>query len=103
MSVIRVRAFFLCLYVLIAVSPMALAFAFDSRPDISSMWGLGRVAALLGFSLLTLQVALGSRMKVLDRIFGLEAVIAFHKRMGIVCGLLILAHPLLLAAGMGST
>lgn len=97
------RAFLLCLYVLIAVSPAALAFAFEPGPDPLSGWGLGRIAGLLGFSLLALQVATGSRMKLLDRVFGLDLVVAFHKRMGIVCGLLILAHPILLAAGMGST
>lgn len=97
------KVFLRCLYFLVAVSPVALAFAFDSRPDISSMWGLGRVAGLLGFSLLVLQVALGSRLKGADRAFGLDAVVAFHKKMAAVCGLLILAHPMLLAVGMGST
>ena len=56
-------------------------------------------AGMLGFSLLCLQVLLAGRFKTVDRPFGLDVLMKFHKAMAVVAGCLLLSHPVLLAVG----
>ncbi|MFW6161324.1 MAG: ferric reductase-like transmembrane domain-containing protein [Planctomycetota bacterium] len=56
----------------------------------------------MGFALLALQVALSARLRWADRPFGLDRVMRWHKRAALVACLLLLAHPVLLAVGMGN-
>lgn len=44
---------------------------------------LGKGVALTGFTLLILQVVLSACIKFVNRVFGLEEVMRFHKHMGI--------------------
>jgi predicted ferric reductase len=60
---------------------------------------LGLIAGLAGFSIVAVQVMLGSRLKTLDRALGLDKVMKFHRKMGVVAAALLLSHPLLLALG----
>jgi len=55
-------------------------------------------AAMFGFSLVCLQVVLAGRFKTVDRPFGLDVLMRFHKAMG-VGGALALEPPA--AAGLG--
>ena len=59
----------------------------------------GFIAALIGFSIVAVQVMLGSRLKLLDRAFGLDKVVIFHRKMGVVAAVLLLSHPILMSAG----
>lgn len=63
---------------------------------------LGRNSALLGFMIIILQVFLAARIKWIERPFGLDIVLRFHRNMGIFALFLFIAHPFLLAAGSGS-
>ncbi len=55
--------------------------------------GATRALGLVGFSMLAIQVALGSRLKFIDRPWGLDAVMRFHKGAAIVASALLLLHP----------
>jgi predicted ferric reductase len=90
----------LTLYVAIIMVPVV----------VSSVWApafgnglreLGKCFALAGFMILALQVLLASRFKWIERPFGLDILIRYHKHMAVFGTLLILSHPLLLAAGGG--
>ncbi len=94
-------AVLLVAYLLLAALPLILAFALKPSSDDPFLEELGKGAGLLGFALLALQVALGSRLRLLDAPFGLDVVMQFHKGMAILAGLLILSHPVLLSLGEG--
>lgn len=76
-----------------------------------SLWGLftledgvpyllGRITVLAAFPILALQPVLAARLSLLDRICGLDRVMMFHRRLAMKAGILVLFHPLLLAAGL---
>ncbi len=83
------------LYVLLVSVPVILAYL--TRPGgMVGFLGFARGLALTGFTLLALQVPLGSRLKFIDRPWGLDAVMRFHKWMGMLAVALLLLHPLML-------
>jgi predicted ferric reductase len=90
------------LYLALAALPLA-ATLIAAPPELADPKSvaseLGRLAALLGLALLALQVVLTSRLRGLTRPFGLDRVTGLHRKMGVVAALLLLSHPLLLAAG----
>ena len=89
-------------YVVLACLPVVLALLARPGSDAPLLEELGLGAGLLGFSLLTLQTVLAGRFHWLDRPFGLDVVMRFHKAMAILAGVLLLAHPLLLSLGKGN-
>lgn len=96
------RAWGVCLVVLylaLALLPVVLALSLNPRTGEPFLAELGKGAALLGFSLLSLQVALSGRIKALDRPFGLDVVMWAHKCMAVLATILLISHPLLLAVG----
>ncbi len=56
--------------------------------------GAARVMGLVGFTILAIQVALGSRLKFIDRPWGLDSVMRFHKWMAVAAFFMLLLHPL---------
>ncbi len=60
---------------------------------------MGRAFALFAVSVFSLQVVLSARIKWLDRIFGLDRLLRFHKKMAIVALFVAIAHPPLVAIG----
>jgi predicted ferric reductase len=63
---------------------------------------VARLAALLAFHLLVLQVVLAARFRLADRAFGLDTVMRLHRATGVLALLLLLGHPaLLLTAAHG--
>jgi predicted ferric reductase len=69
--------------------------------DEGFFYEMGRNAALAGFMIIFAQVFLAARFKWIERPFGLDILLRFHKHMGITALVFIAAHPLLLAAGSG--
>jgi len=59
------------------------------------IYDLGRLAALLGFVLLTLQYVLSTRWRIIERGIGLDRLLAVHRILGVVVIALFLAHPIL--------
>jgi predicted ferric reductase len=90
-----------CLYFGVATLPVWIVFLYTGSTG-SFSYAVGKYSALAGFSLLTLQCVLSSRIKAVSLYFGLDMVIGFHRFMGMVAGVLILLHPLALALGSGN-
>ncbi len=59
--------------------------------------GVGFNFALIGFTMLTLQFVIASRIRWIEAPFGLDILIAFHRRMAVVAAALLISHPILLS------
>ena len=89
-------------YVFIAAMPVLLAFFLAPESGHSPLHEVGKAAGLMGVSLLVLQVVISARLKYLSRPFGLDAVMTFHRNMGVFAILLLIAHPILMSMAAGS-
>lgn len=87
-------------YVALAVLPVVLA-TFSGAESGNFISEFGKNCALTAFMILTLQVVMAARFKWIERAFGFDILIRFHRNMALVAVLLLVAHPLLLAAGGG--
>jgi predicted ferric reductase len=90
------------IYVAVILLALGIAIGTQLHSDDPLLIKIGLGAALVGFSIIALQVMLGSRIRTLDRAFGLDKVMIFHRKMGIVAVMLLLSHPVLVAIGRGS-
>jgi len=88
----------LLLYVGIVIGPVVVASLLGSRTD-NVLYEMGKGFALAGFVILFLQFILAARIKWIERSFGLDILIRYHKHMAVFGVLLLLSHPVLLAAG----
>jgi len=79
-------------FVLIMLLPLLAHLYRFAFPGISM--GLTRTLGLVGFSILALQVAMGARLKFIDRPWGLDKVLLFHRRMAMAAFGILLLHPL---------
>lgn len=88
-------------YGLALISPLALALLFGAHGggEQGLLYEAGRGAALVALVALSLQVALTGRFKPVERPFGLDILVRFHRWMAVFATVLLLLHPLLLAAG----
>jgi predicted ferric reductase len=86
-------------YVFIILLALAIGWSTVRNTDDPVAVKAGLIAGLAGFTIIAAQVLLGSRLKVLDRAFGLDRVVMLHRKMGVVAAVLLLSHPLLLALG----
>lgn len=89
-------------YVLLAALPLVAVVVLRPAPGEGFLREVGKGAALVGFALLVLQVILSARFRPIDRPFGLDVVMRFHKGMAILATVLLLMHPTLLMLETGS-
>ncbi|HPD21073.1 MAG: ferric reductase-like transmembrane domain-containing protein [Desulfomonilia bacterium] len=89
------------LYIAVAITPIIFAAVFGYTYG-HLVYEMGRSFAILGFMLIVLQVFLAGRIKWIEQPYGFDILIRFHRNMGIFALLLILSHPILLAAGSGN-
>jgi predicted ferric reductase len=89
-------------YAFVILLALAIGWITERHSDDPILVKVGLVAGLVGFTIIAIQVMLGSRLKILDRAFGLDKVVVLHRRMGLVAAVLLLSHPLLLALGTKS-
>lgn len=80
---------------------VSLSFLYES-PSIRYKFGwdrvmlrTGKVVGLTAFVLLVLQLPIAGRIKFLDRIFSLPGLYKIHRINGIIIGILVLLHPIL--------
>jgi len=67
-----------------------------------AVYQAGRCLALAGFTVICLQVVLTGRFRVVERAFGPNVLVRFHRRMGIGAGALLTGHLAVLAlSGLG--
>ena len=60
---------------------------------------VGRNFALIGFMILALQFLLAARIKWVERAFGFDILIRFHKLIALIAAAFLVLHPVLLALG----
>ncbi len=60
---------------------------------------VGRNFALIGFMILALQFLLAARVKWIERAFGFDILIRFHKYIALTAACFLILHPILLALG----
>ncbi|NIM04584.1 MAG: oxidoreductase [Armatimonadetes bacterium] len=79
---------------------LPLLFAAVLRPDTDHGFvrELGKSFALVGIAILALQAIVAARLRWIERPFGLDILLRFHKMMAVFAVVLILFHPVLLAA-----
>ena len=91
------------LYVALALAPLALAAVADPievrrSPHLELAIALGFVA----FALISIEFALVSRLRPLAQPFGIDALMLFHRHMGIAALAFVVAHALLVCADGGT-
>jgi len=86
-------------FAFLLIGALSIAFLFES-PSIKYKFGIdksllrtGKLLGLAATTLLLVQLLLGARLKVLDRIFTLPRVWAWHRINGYLIALLALLHP----------
>ena len=90
----------LALYIGIVMGPPVAVFLAGSGSG-NAVMETGKLFALAGFMILALQFLLAARYKWIERPVGLDILIRYHKHMAVFALALLLAHPLLIAAGGG--
>ncbi len=87
------------LYVLALMIPTVLLMCFFPGSDDGVVMEIGKNFGLFAFTILVLQVVLAARFKWLDRVYGLDMIIRFHRYMAVFALVLLVCHPILIAAG----
>jgi predicted ferric reductase len=84
-------------YVVLACLPLVVALVADPIPESRSfVLELSVALGLVAFALFAMELALVSRLRAASEPFGTDALMWFHRQMGIAAALFALAHPLLL-------
>lgn len=100
-----VRAIFVMMYIVIILLPVIFVAVFseDFIEDFvhEPFESIAKTVGLIAFAMLVMQVALGSRLKTLDRIYAINNVLIFHKNMAITAGVLIVLHPTMMVISHG--
>ncbi len=86
------------LYLLLVTFPVWLA-AWQSPEAQGIINDVGRNFALVGFMVLLAQFLLAARIKWIERAFGLDLLIRYHRYMAMAAAGFLILHPLLLALG----
>ena len=89
------------LYIAIILSPLLLSLAFGGKTDGTFSSQLAVSLSMIGFPILAMQFVLSARLKWVERPFGMDRVYQFHKAMGMFVGVLLLTHPIAVAASSG--
>lgn len=85
---------------LLALPPaLALGLGEGMTEEFNLFEDLGKAFALIGVMILLLQPILAARLKWMERPFGQDMLIRFHRNMAVLALFLLAAHPVLLAAG----
>jgi predicted ferric reductase len=89
------------LYILLVTLPVWLA-AWRSPEAGGIVNDVGRNFGLVGFMILLVQFLLAARVKWIERAFGLDILIRYHRYVAVAGTGFLVLHPLLLALGHGS-
>jgi len=86
------------LYTLVVITPVLAKLWLNPGAPLGPVFEIGKGLALTAFTILCLQFVLAARFKWIERPFGLDRLLLFHKAMAICAALMLLMHPLFLAA-----
>ncbi len=96
----RLRVALILAMFVVVLAPLALRLA-GPPGGVSFARALARGTALAAAAIAVLQVALSARLRALDRAFGHDVVLMFHRWAGLFLPLLVVAHPTLLCIDEG--
>jgi len=91
----------IALYILFVTLPVWLA-TWLGKGGEGMLIDVGRNFALVGFMILIVQVLIASRIKWIERAFGFDILIRYHKYMALTAACLLILHPILMALGQRS-
>jgi len=97
MGIVLSRVGLIILYFIGVLIPLFIALLYLPQSDESITYEIGKSFALVGIMILAFQIILAGRW--VDRPFGFDKVIRFHKYMAIFATMLIVLHPILLVVG----
>ena len=86
-------------YVFLILVPLVAAAVFRQAGGRTFLVGLGVACGYVGLSIMTIQFSLISRVKSVSGAFGQDVLERFHREMGYVAALFMIAHPVLLMLG----
>jgi predicted ferric reductase len=89
-------------YILLLLLPLLIAWAATPRTEEVFLTELGKNFALVGLTIIALQFVLASRLPFIAHFYGLDMVLRFHKAMAVLAVLLLISHPVFIAAGKGN-
>ncbi|MEN6641545.1 MAG: ferredoxin reductase family protein [Armatimonadia bacterium] len=89
------------IYVAIVITPLLLAWLALPRGDDPFLRELGILFALTAVPVLLLQMVLAARFHWLDRQYGLDMVMRFHKGMAALALVMLIMHPVLMSLASG--
>lgn len=91
------RTAWLGLYILVAVTPLALAWAFGTPPDgPAAVLSVG--TGIVALSLLAIVLVLPARVRSLVSAFGIEQILRGHRMLALAAAILVVAHLVLALA-----
>ncbi len=97
---IRMKAFWrIFIYVLLLSIPLLAVVVFKPQTNAGFADEMGKTFSLLGFTILALQPVLSARIRWIEKPFGLDILLLFHRNMALFATALLLAHPFLLVLG----
>ncbi len=89
----------IALYVLVVAFPLILAVIVNPGHGGNFFYEIGKNFVLIGLTILAFQIILSGRFKWLERPFGLDVLIRFHKHMALLAITILLLHPIFLVVG----
>lgn len=87
------------IYTLLLSIPLLVVAVFKPQTDAGYADEMGKIFSLLGFTILALQPVLSARIRWIEKPFGLDMLLLFHRNMALFATALLLAHPFLLVLG----
>ena len=98
--IFKMKAFWrISIYTLLLSIPLVSVVVFKPNTDAGFADELGKTFSLLGFTILALQPVLSARIHWIEKPFGLDMLLLFHRNMALFATALLLAHPFLLVLG----
>jgi predicted ferric reductase len=92
-------ALLIVIYLAAVLSPHLLLLGLHAHSWNTFIYETGRSFALAGFAILIFQPVLAARLKTIERPFGMDMVIRFHKAVAVFALVLLACHPVLVAWG----
>ena len=80
-------------YIVVALSPLLFIAALRMKSDMTVLFDTATGFALAAFAIIAVQPVLSSRWRWIERPFGFDVVIRFHRYMGVFAVFLLLVHP----------
>lgn len=91
----------IAIYIAIVILPVIISVIAMPNMDFPFLYLLGKNLALVGFMILAMQLVIASRIHWISNAFGFDVLLRYHKNVAIFGTIMIILHPILLAAGSG--